>query len=133
MPVTVAAMFLPSLRVSVLLLVACSLAAAEPEFLWASAAGGAGNDKTRCVAVDRAGNVFLTGEVTGEVKFADITRQSAGGMDCFVAKLDPDGRFLWAQLGGGGKVDRGYAVATDAAGNCYVTGHYESADAEFSG
>src|SRR4051812_33350255 len=96
---------------------------APPEFAWASAAGGAKNDKTRCVTTDRAGNVFLAGEVTDEVKFGDTTLKSAGGMDFFVAKLDRDGRFLWAQLGGGGQIDRGYAVATDAAGNCYVTGH----------
>jgi hypothetical protein len=106
---------------------------APPEFAWASAAGGAKNDKTRCVTTDRAGNVFLAGEVTDEVKFGDIALKSVGGMDFFVAKLDREGRFLWAQLGGGAKVDRGYAVATDAAGNCYVTGHYQSDDADFSG
>jgi hypothetical protein len=131
-------MFASPYRVlAAVLVAACSLSAAQPEappeFAWATAAGGAKNDKTRCVTTDRAGNVFLAGEVTDEVKFGDTTLKSAGGMDFFVAKLDRDGRFLWAQLGGGGKVDRGYAVATDAAGNCYVTGHYESADAEFSG
>lgn len=129
-------MFSSSVRaIAAVLLGACSLFAAPPEvdFAWAFAAGGAKNDKTRCVTTDAAGNVFLAGEVTDEVKFGDTTLKSAGGMDFFVAKLDRDGRFLWAQLGGGGKVDRGYGVATDAAGNCYVTGHYESTDAEFSG
>ena len=52
-------------------------------------------------------------------------------MDFFVAKVDPQGRFLWVRRGGGEKIDRGYAVAADSAGNCYVTGHYESAEAEF--
>ena len=30
-------------------------------------------------------------------------------------------------------MDRGYGVATDAQGNCYVTGHCQSTDAEFDG
>jgi hypothetical protein len=36
-------------------------------------------------------------------------------------------------MGGGSLIDRGYGVATDAGGNCYVTGHYQSTDANFSG
>ncbi len=39
--------------------------------------------------------------------------------------------FLWVRIGGGDKIDRGYAIASDHVGNCYVTGHYESASAEF--
>jgi hypothetical protein len=54
-------------------------------------------------------------------------------MDFFVAKLDAKGKFLWARHGGGKLVDRGYAVATDAKGDCYVTGHCQSTDAEFDG
>src|SRR5688572_25069997 len=104
-----------------------------PSFVWAAAAGGAANDKTRGVTVDKEGNVFLTGEMSGEAKFGDFTLKSAGGMDFFVAKLDSSGKFLWARHGGGSQVDRGYGVATDAQGNCYVTGHCQGADAEFDG
>lgn len=104
-----------------------------PSFDWGTSAGGAANDKTRCVTVDKEGNVFLCGEMTGEAKFGDITVKSAGGMDFFVAKLDAKGKFLWAHHGGGTLVDRGYGVATDAQGNCYVTGHCQSTDAEFDG
>ncbi len=117
--------------------VASPLDAAPPEsapaFEWAASAGGLKNDKTRAINIDREGNVFLAGEVTDEVKFGDTTLKSAGGMDFFVAKLDPKGKFLWARLGGGSLIDRGYGVATDAAGNCYATGHYQSTDANFGG
>ncbi|MEQ1861361.1 MAG: SBBP repeat-containing protein, partial [Chthoniobacteraceae bacterium] len=104
-----------------------------PAFEWAAAAGGVKNEKTRNIAVDREGNVFLAGEATDEVKFGSITVKSGGGSDFFLAKLDAKGRFLWARMGGGSLVDRGYGVATDAAGNSYVTGHYQSTDADFSG
>jgi hypothetical protein len=113
------------------------LAAAPPEtapaFAWATSAGGPKNEKTRAINVDRQGNVFLAGEATDEVKFGDTTLKSAGGMNFFVAKLNAQGQFQWARLGGGGLIDRGYGVAADAEGNCYVTGHYQSTDADFSG
>src|SRR4051812_32969320 len=116
---------------------ATSLSAAPPEapptFEWAFSAGGLKNDKTRCINIDNEGNVFLVGEATDEAKFGDTTIKSAGGMDFFVAKLDPKGKCLWAHMGGGSLIDRGYAVATDAEGACYVTGHYQSTDADFSG
>jgi dihydropteroate synthase len=85
------------------------------------------------VTVDREGNVFLTGEITGDATFGGITVKSAGGMDFVLAKLDAAGKLLWVRHGGGSLVDRGYGVVTDAQGNCYVTGHCESTDAEFDG
>lgn len=126
-----------SATASFVLGLASPLHAAPPEtapaFEWAASAGGLKNDKTRAINVDNEGNVYLAGEATDEVKFGNTTLKSGGGMDFFVAKLDPKGQFLWAHMGGGSLVDRGYGVAADAAGNCYVTGHYQSTDADFSG
>ena len=104
-----------------------------PEFEWVAQAGGKEHDKTRCLCTDGSGNIFITGEFAGTAQFGDSTLISKGGLDYFVAKLSPAGKFLWAQSGGGSKIDRGYGVAADAAGNCYVTGHYQSPDAVFSG
>lgn len=98
-------------------------------FQWVVTAGGAKSDKTRCINVDREGNVLLAGEITGDAKFGDITLKSAGSMDFFIAKVSPAGKFLWAHNLGGSLIDRGYGVAADAAGNVYVTGHYQSTDA----
>ena len=116
----------------------CCLAAATPletppDFAWTVQAGGKGHDKTRCLAVDTAGNVFLAGEFVGTSQFGTHTLTSAGDMDFFIAKCSPEGKFLWARSAGGSGIDRGYGVATDAAGNCYVTGHHQSTNATFSG
>ncbi len=112
-----------------------SLQAAEPQtppkFAWAISAGGTQHDKTRGIAVDATGNVLLTGEFTGTATFGEHTLTSVGSMDFFVAKVDPQGKFLWARSGGGAKIDRGYAIAVDPAGNIFVTGHYESPEATF--
>ncbi len=119
------------------ILAAQSMTAAQaeqtPEFIWAVQAGGKLHDKTRGVAVDTGGNVFLTGEFAGTSQFGEHTITSAGNMDFFIAKCGPDGKFLWAHNGGGSAIDRGYGVATDALGNCYVTGHYQSTNATFGG
>jgi hypothetical protein len=115
------------------LLLPAALAAQTPSFRWAVSAGGAGPDKTRIVNVDRAGNVLLAGECTGPAKFGGLEIKGAGKLDFFVAKCDPRGKFLWARTGGGSATDRGYGVAADQDGNVYATGHYESADADFSG
>jgi hypothetical protein len=130
-----------SVRIStvVCLILCCTLhlPAATPEtapvFEWAVSAGGPKNEKVRSVTLDREGNIFLAGEATDAVKAGDTTAQGAGGLDVFVAKLDPKGHFLWTRMGGGSLTDIGYSIATDAEGSCYVTGDYQSTDAAFSG
>jgi len=110
-----------------------SPAADAPDFAWAVSAGGGKHDKTRGITADAKGCAHITGEFSGESKFGAQTITSAGDMDFFVAKLDPDGKILWVRTGGGTKTDRGYGVAVDAAGNVYATGHCQSDDAAFDG
>src|SRR6201999_2005386 len=93
---------------------AASLArASEPDVVWAVAAGGPGPDKTRGVAADPEGNVYITGEFTGTAHFGKQTITSHGDLDAFVAKYNRAGECLWARGGGGSRTDRGYAVAVD--------------------
>lgn len=110
-----------------------SLQAAGPSFEWVAAGGGAKSDKTRAVAVDGQGNVFLAGEANEPGTFGELKRESLGSTDFFLTKVSPEGEFLWVRSLGGSLVDRGYGVAADAAGNAYVTGHYQSTDAKASG
>lgn len=104
-------------------------AAAEPTFDWVFAGGGVKNDKCRSVTTDREGNVFMACETTDDGVFGSVQRKGLGGMDFCLVKLDPHGKALWVRSIGGSLVDRGYGVATDAKGNAYVTGHYQSQDA----
>ncbi|MDB6118305.1 MAG: hypothetical protein JWO08_2086 [Verrucomicrobiaceae bacterium] len=104
-----------------------------PDFDWVMHAGGPKHDKTRCICIDNEGNVFITGEFSGTSQWDGQTITSAGDMDFFIAKLDPAGKVMWVHTGGGSKTDRGYGVACDDAGNCYVTGHYQSEDCKFDG
>lgn len=103
------------------------------DFLWIAPGGGAKSDKTRGVHLDPAGNTLLTGEADGPLTFKGAASSGGGGTDCFVAKVSPQGEYLWVRNLGGRLVDRGYAIASDAAGNVYVTGHHQSTDARPQG
>lgn len=113
---------------------ALGLHAAEPPVCeWVFSGGGGSHDKTRAVATDRDGNVFLASECAGDAAFGDQRHKSAGGMDMCLVKLDSRGKALWVRSIGGSKTDRAYGVATDPEGNAYVTGHFESTDAVAGG
>lgn len=118
---------------AVLLLPESSWAEEPPVCQWAFGGGGAEHDKTRAVALDEEGNVFLASECVGNAVFGERPWSSAGGMDMVLVKLDPAGEVVWVGGLGGGKTDRAYGADTDAAGNVYVTGHFESADLVVNG
>ena len=107
-----------------LLLAGASMAAAQVQEAWVARYHGPGNadDRGSDVAVDRAGQVVVTGGSAGAV---------TGPSDYATARYDADGNELWvARYNGPGNAwDFARAVALDAAGNVYVTG--ESAGAGF--
>lgn len=97
-------------------------------WLWAKRAGGVGSTSfsefCNSIAVDSAGNSFLTGWFVLNVRFGGIDLASSGSSDIFVCKLDTDGNFLWAIRAGGTSYDRGYAIAVDSDGNSFVKGYF---------
>ena len=54
-----------------------------------------------------------------------LTHAGGIGPDAFLVKLDNAGAFQWAQRFGAGGGDRVLGVDADAAGNIYITGHFE--------
>jgi hypothetical protein len=98
--------------------------------LWVRSFGGAGDALCRSVAVDGAGNVFVTGFFTGEVNLGLGLARSAGANDTFLVKLSgEEGTTQWAHALGGKGGDIGRSVAVDAQGTVLLTGHF-SADTE---
>src|SRR5438445_533450 len=92
--------------------------------------GGTSADDGFGIAADAAGNAYVTG-FTQSSNFptrAGAFQATFGGVeDTFVTKLDPTGAALVysTYLGGSGD-DDGFGIATDAAGNAYVTGFTDS-------
>ena len=75
------------------------------------------------VAVDSAGNVFITGTFSGPVDFGSGPIV-AGGNGIFLAKFDAVGKHVWSKPFGGGLADVGASVAADPNGNVIVTGAF---------
>ncbi|MBD2768725.1 hypothetical protein IC235_12595 [Hymenobacter sp. BT664] len=92
--------------------------------LWARKAGGTGSASASDVAIDAAGNTYLTGDFMGSATFGTITLNAASATDrdLYVAKFDPRGIVIWAQRVGTTNNDSGNAIAVDAAGRVAVGG-----------
>ncbi|MEW6160654.1 MAG: SBBP repeat-containing protein, partial [Verrucomicrobiota bacterium] len=91
--------------------------------VWAIQAQGNSNSEGRAVAVDRDGNVFVTGYFTGTTRFEATELLSRGLGDLFVAKYDSSGHLLWVRQAGGDDASSpefSRAIAVDFRGHCYV-------------
>jgi uncharacterized protein (TIGR03437 family) len=81
------------------------------------------------IAVDTAGNVYVTGATSGDIpRLGGAATQTAGGLDAFVVKLDPNGHLLASVLLGGANDDVGTSIALASDGSLYVAGNTQSAD-----
>src|SRR5581483_4553530 len=102
--------------------------------VWAKALGGAAYDAATGIAVDPAGNSYVTGFFySTNATFGGVTITNAGQSGIFVAKLDSAGNVLWATQAGGLSFDSGLAIAVDASGGSYVAGNFFSQTAAFGG
>ena len=92
--------------------------------LYSTYLGGPCEDIANAIAVDAAGNAYVTGRAH---KLCFFGEASSGVL---VAKLGPTGTLLYALVFGGELVDTsaGTAIAVDAAGHAYVTGNTSSVD-----
>lgn len=91
--------------------------------------GGTLADRGNAIAIDGAGNSYITGVFTGSGDFdpdpgQQLLLTSGGGEDIFVASYDDDGNLRYAFGVGDSGVDRGLGIALDGAANAFVTGFY---------
>ncbi len=107
----------------------------DPVLSYSTFLGGSGSDGGADLALDTAGNIYLTGE-TYSTDFPTVDPlQGAcggcghGGVTVFVAKLNPAGSALvYSTYLGGSRGDVGGGIAVDTWGHAYVTGVTDSLD-----
>ncbi|MGB3947616.1 MAG: SBBP repeat-containing protein [Bacteroidia bacterium] len=94
---------------------------------WSKAAGGDQKIESYAIAIDSAGNSYITGWFEDSLHFGTTTLVTsiAGNSfasDIFIAKYDKNGNFIWAKKAGGTNYDYANGIATDKNGNIYLTG-----------
>jgi hypothetical protein len=92
--------------------------------------GGSGDETATGIAVDAAGNAWITGR-TSSADFPTVNpyQTQRGGLDAFVTMVSPSGSSLvYSTYLGGGLDDAANAIAVDAVGSAYVTGYTCSDD-----
>ena len=100
---------------------------------------GCGDVTATSTAIDKDGNVYVTGAFNSSYLFSgtnQLTNQSTGKDGChdmFIVKYDNGGNLQWAKSAGGNYSDIGRSIATDASGNVYVTGGFNSSSIDFGG
>src|SRR5207249_23529 len=97
--------------------------------------GSSGDDFGVGIAVDAAGNTYVTGATESAdfpVTVGAFQPGFGGNFDAFVTKLDTtktgSDSLVYSTFLGGTGLDDGFAIAVDAAGNAYVTGDTNSPD-----
>jgi hypothetical protein len=93
--------------------------------------GGGYGSAANAIAVDGAGNAYVTGYAASNFPTTpgafQTTNRSLVGWNAFVTKLNATGSALaYSTYLGGERVDFGQGIAVDAAGNSYVTGLTDS-------
>ncbi|AHM60016.1 hypothetical protein D770_08775 [Flammeovirgaceae bacterium 311] len=78
------------------------------------------------IQADGGGNTYVGGTTDGAAKFDayGVNDMNGGGAYYFLAKLDSDGKYLWAQHFGGARSRLAFKdLVVDEQGNAYITGH----------
>jgi hypothetical protein len=98
----------------------------DPVISYSSYIGGGNNDIAHDIAVDSAGNAYLTGE-TFSPSFPGTTTPAYVFHEAFVTKLNPAGSaILYSTYLGGSGNEIGNRIAVDSTGNAYVVGTTDS-------
>ena len=98
-------------------------------YLGGGAILNANDDWGEGIAVDRAGNAYVTGYTfspdfpTTPGSFQPVL---GGSLDAYVTKVTPTGALAYSTFVGGSARDYGWDMAADSAGNAYIAGETES-------
>jgi hypothetical protein len=98
---------------------------------WLARIGSTQSDIGYAIATDSTGNVYVTGQGGSGVVITAFssngtafatTLPSGGGVNAFIVKYNTSGIVQWFTRVQSAGTDIGYGIATDSAGNVYLTG-----------
>lgn len=91
---------------------------------WVVKGGGSLSDKATDVVMDGAGNTYVTGYYNEQANFGSIQTNFSfqHSKEVFIAKIDPNGNYIWVRNGVNYYDDRGLGMCLDENDNIYITG-----------
>lgn len=106
----------------------------DGELAWANHLGGSAAEQASDVAVDADGNAIVVGGYNSAVLNCNDLQllnpsgllPSGGTKEVFVVKYTAAGDIVWAINAEGNREDIAHGVSTDAAGNIYISGQFNS-------
>lgn len=91
---------------------------------WVRSAGSDGADEAYGVAVDTEGNVYVTGIISGNATFDNLSASGASAGSGFVARYDADGTIEWVQEIGGTNIAE--SISINGEDEIFVAGSFYS-------
>jgi len=103
----------------------------DPTLSWSTYYGGSLDEynKNGSLTGDTSGNIYICGYTQSSTNIASTGAYQttvAGGTDAFVAKFNKYGVRQWGTYYGGTLADYGTGIASDAAGNIFLSGYTSS-------
>lgn len=108
----------------------------DGDFIWVTKVCGTNSETAQRIALDAGGNAYVCGAFASDsILFGDpalgdtlllYNTELNSSFDSYVAKLDTDGNWLWAQKSVGVGNEFANDVAVDLANNIYITGKNDS-------
>lgn len=100
--------------------------------IWAKSAGGSSNDTGLATTTLSDNSTVTTGRFQYSSTFGlgepnQTILDSAGRLDIFVARYNPDGTLVWAKHAGGSSDDEGYGITALSDDSIVVTGYFQGA------
>jgi len=96
-------------------------------FIWTNTAGSTETDEIQGIDIDSTNNIYVAGHFYNSINLGANTLTSSGLNDVFIAKLDSNGNYIWANRAGTTSFDLTGDIAVNPIDNSvYVSGHYNN-------
>ena len=99
-------------------------------FMWAKQLGGVSSQVITDLAVDVAGNLYLSGYFSGATDFfsgqGNYTLEPNGSTDLFISKFNPLGELIYVEGIGGSNNEVANSITVDDAGNIFASGYFQT-------